>query len=152
LKGKQTAIVGKSGSGKSTLMKLMLKFHEPTDGMIQIGNFNFSNVNPTVWRENIGVVLQDGYIFSDTIFNNVAMGKKDATIEDVINASKIACIHDFITENLPLGYQTIIGSEGINLSKGQHQRLLIARAVIKNPNIFLWMSLHRHLILQQNEN
>ncbi|MBE7441824.1 MAG: peptidase domain-containing ABC transporter [Flavobacteriales bacterium] len=133
LKGKQTAIVGKSGSGKSTLMKLMLKFHEPTDGMIQIGNFNFTNVNPTAWRKNIGVVLQDGYIFSDTIFNNVAMGKEDATIEEVINASKIACIHDFISENLPLGYQTIIGSEGISLSKGQHQRLLIARAVIKNP-------------------
>lgn len=133
LKGKQTAIVGKSGSGKSTLMKLMLKFHEPTDGMIQVGNFNFANVNPTVWRNNIGVVLQDGYIFSDTIFNNVAMGKEEATLEEVIHASKIACIHDFIIENLPLGYQTIIGSEGVSLSKGQHQRLLIARAVIKNP-------------------
>jgi ATP-binding cassette subfamily B protein len=132
-KGKQTAIVGKSGSGKSTLMKLMLKFHEPTDGIIQVGNFNFTNINPNVWRNNIGVVLQDGYIFSDTIFNNVAMGKEDATINEVINAAKIACIHEFITEHLPLGYQTIIGSEGISLSKGQQQRILIARAVIKDP-------------------
>jgi ATP-binding cassette subfamily B protein len=131
--GEQTAIVGQSGSGKSTLLKLMLGFYNPTSGSINIGNVNFNSINPNVWRDNIGVVLQDGFIFSDTIANNISMGKEGVDINQVIKAADIACIHDYVSEKLPMGYHTKIGAEGLSLSKGQQQRILIARAIVKEP-------------------
>ncbi len=130
---KITAIVGTSGSGKTTLMKLLLKFYSPISGEIKIGNYNLSNLSPKEWREKCGVVLQEGYIFSDTIANNIAVGVEQVDYEKLQQAVRIANIKEYI-ESLALGYNTKIGLEGIGLSTGQKQRILIARAVYKNPD------------------
>ncbi len=132
-KGKTTAIVGSSGSGKSTLMKLLLRFHEPSGGKILFGKDNISTVHYSVWRNNIGVVMQEGKLFSDTIANNIALGL-NVDLQRVTDSGKDACIDEFITENLALNYQTIIGDEGLPMSLGQKQRILLARAFYKNPN------------------
>jgi ATP-binding cassette, subfamily B, bacterial len=132
LHGKTTAIVGSSGSGKTTLMKLILKFYEPTKGELLLGTQNFKNLSPKVWRENCGVVMQEGYIFSDTIANNIAVGVDNVDKVRLKYAAKTANIKEFI-EALPLGYNTKIGGEGVGISTGQKQRILIARAVYKNP-------------------
>ena len=135
--GKVTAIVGTSGSGKTTLIKLLLKFYDPVSGEIRVGNTNLRNMSAAFWRSKCGVVMQDGYIFSDTIANNIALGAERVDIDRLLNAVSIANINDYI-EKLPLGYDTKIGDEGIGLSAGQKQRILIARAVYKNPDyIFL---------------
>ena len=131
--GKITAIVGASGSGKTTLMKLLLKFYEPQKGEISLGNINFANLYSSNWREKCGVVLQDGYLFSDTIAKNIALGKMDIDYNKVKDALRIANIDEFMNENLPLGYGTKIGEDGLKLSTGQTQRLLLARAVYKDP-------------------
>jgi ATP-binding cassette subfamily B protein len=131
--GKTTAIVGSSGSGKSTLMKLLLRFYEPTMGKIILGTDNINSVFYSVWRDNIGVVMQEGKIFSDTIANNIALGV-NMDIKRVVVCAKQACIDEFITENLPLNYYTQIGDEGIPMSLGQKQRILLARAFYKNPH------------------
>ncbi|WP_276366295.1 peptidase domain-containing ABC transporter [Chryseolinea sp. H1M3-3] len=134
---KITAIVGPSGSGKTTLLKLLLRLHEPTEGEILFENYNLTYVHNDLWRQKCGAVMQDGYIFSDTIANNIALSDETVDHDKLIRATRIANIHDFI-ETLPLGYNTKIGSDGINLSQGQKQRLLIARVVYKNPRmIFL---------------
>jgi ATP-binding cassette subfamily B protein len=130
---KITAIVGTSGSGKTTLMKLFLKFYEPVKGEIKIGNQNLNSISPKTWRDKCGVVMQEGYIFSDTIANNIAVGVELVDKEKLRHAVKIANIQEFI-ESLPLGYNTKIGMEGIGVSTGQKQRILIARAVYKNPD------------------
>jgi len=133
--GKVTAIVGVSGSGKTTLLKLLLKFFEAQEGHIEVGGERLDEINSQFWRSSCGVVLQDSYIFSDTIAGNIALGEaSDAEID--MEALRYACfvanILDFI-EELPLGFQTRIGQNGTGLSQGQKQRLLIARAVYKNP-------------------
>ena len=134
---KVTAIVGASGSGKTTLIKLMLGFYEPNKGKIKIGDIPLQNVNQRVWRARSGSVMQDGFIFSDTIANNIAVGVETIDKERMIQAVTVANIRDFI-DLLPLGYNTKIGMEGNGLSQGQRQRMLIARAVYKNPEfIFL---------------
>lgn len=130
--GKTTAIVGTSGSGKTTLLKVLLKFYEPSKGEVRIGDTNLKYHSHHFWRELCGTVLQDGFIFSDTIANNIAVGDENINIQKLTQAVKIANIQDFI-ESLPLGYNTKIGAEGVGLSQGQKQRLLIARAVYKNP-------------------
>lgn len=130
---KITAIVGGSGSGKTTLMKLLLKFYEPVQGHIRLGDNNLSNVSAHTWREACGVVMQEGYIFSDTIANNVAVGVDIVDKNRLKHALTVANIKDFV-ESLPLSYNTKIGMEGIGISTGQKQRLLIARAVYKNPH------------------
>lgn len=130
--GKITALVGASGSGKTTLVKLLLKFYEPNNGSISLGDINLKNLRNTTWRNKCGVVMQDGFIFSDTIANNIAFGFESIDIDRLIHAVKVANIQNHI-ESLPLGYNTKIGSDGIGLSAGQKQRLLIARAVYKNP-------------------
>jgi ATP-binding cassette subfamily B protein len=137
LVGKVNAIVGVSGSGKTTLMKLLLKFYEPDEGDIFINDLNLANVKAGTWRQMCGVVMQDGFIFGDTIANNIAIGQEDIDGERLIQAAKIAQIHDFISK-LALGYNTKIGSEGIGISMGQKQRILIARAVYKNPDFILF--------------
>jgi len=129
---KVTAIVGASGSGKTTLVKLMLGFYEPNIGGVKIGNTPLNIINPHFWRSNVGSVLQDGFIFSDTIANNIAIGVDQVDIERLRHATTVANIRSFI-DTLPLGYNTQIGMEGKGLSQGQKQRILIARAVYKNP-------------------
>lgn len=131
--GKTTAIVGVSGSGKTTLLKLLLKFYKPTTGDIRIGNTSIDNLSTKVWREHCGVVMQDGFIFSDTIARNVAPGDEHINRERLMYAVEVANIKEFI-ESLPLGYTTKIGQDGHGLSQGQKQRILIARAVYKNPD------------------
>ncbi|AOR27379.1 ABC transporter, ATP-binding protein [Formosa sp. Hel1_33_131] len=130
---KITAIVGTSGSGKTTLMKLLLKFYEPSDGMMKLGSYDLKNVSQKAWRSQSGVVMQEGYIFSDTIANNIAVGVDYVDKQKLAHAVDVANIQEFI-ETLPLSYNTKIGMEGVGLSTGQKQRLLIARAVYKNPN------------------
>ncbi|MBG6132163.1 ATP-binding cassette subfamily B protein [Aquimarina sp. EL_43] len=129
---KITAVVGVSGSGKTTLMKLLLKFYEPDEGQIYIGSHDLHNVSQKAWRDQFGVVMQEGYIFNDTIANNIAVGEDYVDKKKLAHAVDVANIKEFI-ESLPLSYNTKIGMEGVGLSTGQKQRLFIARSVYKNP-------------------
>jgi ATP-binding cassette subfamily B protein len=134
---KITAIVGASGSGKTTLMKLLLKFYEPSHGEILYGQNNLNTISHRSWRDVCGVVMQEGYIFNDTIAYNIAIGEDTINQERLINAVMIANIYDFI-QSLPLGFNTKIGQEGVGMSTGQKQRIFIARAVYKNPDILFF--------------
>ena len=134
---KITAIVGLSGSGKTTLLKLLLKFYEPETGKIEIGSDNLTDLSQRAWRSQCGVVMQEGYIFNDTIANNIAIGEDHINEKKLLHAVKIANIQTYIDE-LPLGFNTKIGLEGTGLSTGQKQRLLIARAVYKNPKFIFF--------------
>lgn len=134
---KITAIVGVSGSGKTTLMKLLLKFYNPDSGEIKLGKHDFKNISQKKWRGECGVVMQEGYIFNDTIANNIAIGDDYIDKKKLAHAVDVANIQEFI-EELPLSYNTKIGNEGIGLSTGQKQRLFIARAVYKNPNFLFF--------------
>ncbi|KIX21722.1 ABC transporter ATP-binding protein [Flavobacterium sp. 316] len=134
---KITAIVGTSGSGKTTLMKLLLKFYEPSEGDILLGKSSLNNLSQKAWRNHVGSVMQEGFIFSDSIANNIAIGV-DIIDKDRLNyAANVANIKDFI-DDYPLRYNTKIGTEGIGISTGQKQRLLIARAVYKNPEMLFF--------------
>lgn len=134
---KVTAVVGTSGSGKTTLVKLILGFYQPNKGAVKIGDVPMDMINPHKWRSMTGSVMQDGYIFSDTIAKNIAVSTEHVDIERLRHAVRVANIEEYIN-SLPLGYETKIGMEGNGLSQGQRQRLLIARAVYKNPDfIFL---------------
>ena len=135
--GKITAIVGASGSGKTTLLKLLLKSYEPSQGEIRIGDTHIKHISHQFWRSKCGTVMQDGYIFSDTIARNIAVGDDYPDMKRVLNAAKIANIQDFI-ETLPLAYNTKIGAEGNGISQGQKQRILIARAVYKDPEFLFF--------------
>lgn len=129
---KVTAIVGMSGSGKTTLIKLLLGFYEPTKGEIKVGDIDIRNVNSRLWRQQIGVVMQDGYIFSDTIARNIAVRDEVVDKKRLLESARIANVQEFV-DSLPLGYNTKIGQEGHGLSQGQKQRILIARAAYSNP-------------------
>jgi len=129
---KTTAIVGASGSGKTTLLKLLLKFYKPSAGDIKLGDISLNNFSADWWRQHCGVVMQDGFIFSDTIARNVALSDEAIDYPKLLKAVRTANIQDFI-ESLPLAYNTKIGGEGHGLSQGQKQRILIARAVYKDP-------------------
>ena len=135
--GKVTAIVGSSGSGKTTLLKLLLRFYEPQKGKIKIGETNLSNILPSAWRQECGTVMQDGFIFSDSIAKNIAVGVEKIDHEKLFHAVKVANIAPFI-EQLPAGYNTKIGDEGIGVSQGQKQRILIARSVYKDPSFIFF--------------
>ena len=132
-----TAVVGVSGSGKTTLVKLLLGFYTPGSGEIRVGDMNIQMMSPDLWRSQCGVVMQDGFIFSDTIAKNIAMGEEVIKPDQLLYAARMACIDDFI-DQLPLGYNTKIGQEGLTLSGGEQQRILIARAIYKNP-LFLFL-------------
>jgi ATP-binding cassette subfamily B protein len=134
---KITAIVGMSGSGKTTLVKLLLGFYKPTAGELRYGEMPFDSMSMSAWRGKCGVVMQDGYIFSDTIARNIAPGTEHIDMEKLYKAVETACIKDFI-ESLPLAYNTKIGQEGLGLSQGQKQRILIARAVYKDPEFIIF--------------
>lgn len=129
---KVTAIVGASGSGKTTVLKLLQGFYEPNKGNIRIGETPLNMINPHLWRSRTGSVMQEGYIFSDTIARNIAVSTDEIDKERLLHAAKTANIQEFVN-SLPLGYNTKIGMEGNGVSQGQRQRILIARAVYKNP-------------------
>lgn len=131
-RGKVTAIVGTSGSGKTTLLKLLLGFYEPTEGNISIGDTDLKNISPKYWRSQCGTVMQDSFIFSDTIAKNISISDEHTNQHKLSHAVKVANIKQFI-EQLPLKYHTKIGNEGNGVSGGQRQRIQIARAVYKNP-------------------
>jgi ATP-binding cassette subfamily B protein len=134
---KVTAIVGVSGSGKTTLLKLLLRFYQPVSGNISIGGTELSNISLKVWREKVGAVMQDGFLFPDTIAGNIAPGIERIDENILIKAAETANIRGFI-ETLPLGFNTKIGANGHGLSEGQKQRLLIARIIYKNPEIVIF--------------
>lgn len=135
--GKITAIVGASGSGKTTLLKLLLKFYEPISGSINLGNKPLNQISNSWLREKCGVVLQDGYIFGDTIERNIVCGDTNINYEKLQSALRISNIENYIN-SLPLGLNTKIGASGNGISGGQRQRILIARAVYKDPQILLF--------------
>lgn len=130
--GKTTAIVGMSGSGKTTLLKLLLRFYEPAKGDIRLGDAALRNVGHAMWRSQCGVVMQDGFIFSDTIARNIAVGVDRIDAGRLDHAVRVANLREFI-DSLPSGLHTKIGAEGNGISQGQRQRMLIARAVYKDP-------------------
>lgn len=132
-----TAIVGTSGSGKTTLLKMILGFYKPVTGEILVGDTRLENISLRTWRKKVGAVMQDGYIFADTIAVNIAPGDEEIDEEKLYRAAEIANIRGFI-ESLPLGYNTKVGINGHGLSEGQKQRLLIARVVYKNPEILVF--------------
>jgi ATP-binding cassette, subfamily B, bacterial len=134
---KITAIVGMSGSGKTTLIKLMLGFYPPVSGEISIGDIHLRNFSVRMWRENCGVVMQDGFIFSDSIVNNITVGADKIDRQMLMEAVRMANIQEYI-ESLPMGYNTKIGQEGVGLSQGQKQRILIARAIYKQPDFLFF--------------
>jgi len=131
--GKTTAIVGESGSGKTTLLKLLLKFYEPSEGKILYGNYDLKDISAKDLRYNCGVVMQDGYIFSDTLERNIATGNDLINKVALMKSLEIANLQEFINE-LPQKINTMLGSGGNGISGGQKQRILIARAVYKNPH------------------
>lgn len=136
-KGKVTAIVGASGSGKTTLVKLLLGFYEPLEGRVVVGKIPLQVIKQQSWRKRIGSVMQDGFVFSETIARNIGVGADELDNRRLYEAAAKANLFDFIT-SLPNNYSTKIGREGIGLSQGQKQRILIARAIYKNPDyVFL---------------
>lgn len=135
--GKTTAIVGSSGSGKTTLMKLLLQFYEPSAGSIKVGTYNLSSLQKKYWRSICGVVMQDGYIFNDSIENNIGIGDVFIDQNRLHRAIGLANLNKLI-ESLPLGLKTKIGNEGMGLSGGEKQRIYIARAIYKNPQIIFF--------------
>jgi ATP-binding cassette subfamily B protein len=136
-KGKSLAIVGPTGAGKSTISKLLFRFYDPLNGEILINNKNIKDYKQLDLRKMIGIVPQDTVLFNDTIFYNISYGKPNATKDEIINAAKIAGIHDFI-ESIPDKYNTLVGERGLKLSGGEKQRVAIARTVLKNPSVYFF--------------
>jgi len=134
---KVTAIVGMSGSGKTTLLKVLLRYYEDYSGTIKVGATNLRSVSPKYWRSQTGCVMQDGFIFSDTISNNISVADERPSVEAIESSCQTANITSYI-DSLPLGLNTRIGAEGVNTSAGQRQRILIARAVYKDPQFLFF--------------
>ncbi|WP_339922862.1 peptidase domain-containing ABC transporter [uncultured Cyclobacterium sp.] len=135
--GKTTAIVGTSGSGKTTLLKLLLKFYPPSKGSIQVGGIDLENISTNEWRKYTGTVMQDGYIFSDTVSGNIVVNEDEVDLDRLRHAAKVANATEFI-DQLPLGFDTMIGRDGSGLSVGQKQRILIARSIYRDPSFMLF--------------
>jgi ATP-binding cassette subfamily B protein len=135
--GKKIAIVGPSGSGKSTIARLLFRFYEMDSGKILIDGQEIRDVTQQSLRQNIGIVPQDTVLFNDTIFYNIQYAKPTASRDEVIQAARLAHIHEFI-ETLPKGYDTVVGERGLKLSGGEKQRVAIARVILKNPRILIF--------------
>ena len=154
-KGQTLAVVGSSGSGKTTILKLLLNFYQPTEGFVRLGDVSLNSIQHRVWREKCGVVMQEGYIFNETIAKNIALGNEQIDKKKLLQAVKVANIQGHI-ESLPLGYNTKIGDDGVGLSQGQKQRLLIARAVYKSPEYIFFdeatnaLDAYNELIIMDN--
>jgi ATP-binding cassette subfamily B protein len=134
--GSLTAIVGPSGSGKSTILRLIARFYDPQEGRVKFGGVDERSIDPEKLLTNISMVFQDVYLFQETIGNNIRYGRQDASQEEIEEAAKAACCHDFITA-LPKGYDTLVGEGGSTLSGGEKQRVSIARAILKNAPVIL---------------
>ena len=130
-------IVGRSGSGKSTITKLIQKLYLPLEGTIYIDNIDVRNINPIWLRSNIGVVLQENYLFSGSIRDNIALPRPNMPMEAIVQAAQISGAHEFISK-LPKGYDTEVGERGSSLSGGQKQRIAIVRALAMNPDVMLF--------------
>ena len=135
--GEIVGIVGTTGSGKSTLVNLLMRFYDGYTGEILVDGHNIKNMDLTDFRSRIGYVQQEPMMFSDTIFNNIAYGSPDATVEDVIHAADVANAHGFIARQ-PDAYDTVLGERGVGVSGGEKQRISIARAVLKSPSILIF--------------
>jgi subfamily B ATP-binding cassette protein MsbA len=135
-KGKTIALIGPSGGGKSTISDLIPRFYDPQSGQILFDGIDIKDCTMESLREQMGIVNQESLLFNDTIFNNIAFGKPNATHEEVVHAAKVANAHNFIMES-ENGYESSIGDRGVKLSGGQKQRLNIARAVLKNPPVLI---------------
>jgi subfamily B ATP-binding cassette protein MsbA len=135
-KGKTVALVGTSGGGKSTMADLVPRFYDPEKGSVLIDGIDIRDCTLDSIRAIMGIVTQDSILFNDTVFNNIAFGLEEATLDDVIKAAKIANAHDFI-EEMDQGYDSVMGERGTKLSGGQRQRISIARAILKNPPILI---------------
>jgi len=134
--GTTTALVGSSGSGKSTLVSLVMAFNRPDSGRILVDGRDLAGVKLHDFRSNLGVVLQENFLFDGTVADNIRFARPDASMDDVIRVSKLAHCHDFIVE-FPQGFETIVGERGVKLSGGQRQRVAIARAILANPRILI---------------
>lgn len=135
--GRTLAVVGTSGAGKSTILCLLLRLYEPDEGPILLNGASAADMQLSHLRDVIAVVPQDTVLFNDTIFYNIALGKAGCTTQDVVRAAKLAHIHDFIV-SLPDGYDTKVGERGVKLSGGEKQRIAIARAVIRRPQVYVF--------------
>ena len=136
-KGQKVVVLGGTGSGKSSFVNLLVRFYDPSSGQVMIDGKDITNYKLKTMRQQIGLVLQETMLFNDTIKENIAFGKPDASLEEIVEASKIARIHDFIA-GLPEEYDTKVGDRGITLSGGQKQRLSIARTLLINPTILIF--------------
>jgi ATP-binding cassette subfamily B protein/subfamily B ATP-binding cassette protein MsbA len=135
--GERVAIVGPNGCGKSTLAKLIQRFYDPRSGRITVDGIDVRNFQVKEWRQKIGIVSQQTWLFDETVMNNIRYGKPDATDEEVIEAAKHAQAHDFIVNRLSHGYETVVGERGESLSGGQRQRIALARILLRDPDILI---------------
>ncbi len=135
--GHKVAIVGRSGAGKTTLVKLVPRLFDPTEGRVLLDEMDVRDFDPHWLRRQVGMVMQDSFLFSGTIAENIAVGESDANMDRLLEVAKLACVHDFVNE-MPLGYETKVGEQGIGLSGGQRQRVAIARALYRDPGILIF--------------